>query len=79
MPFTIGTCSNCGGAVQITQGHERVKSDIPDVPTCTKCGAISRNAYGPRIDMNPTPDKQNKADHIYREEWKKVLLNNRTY
>ena len=44
----IGTCSICGGAVTTPTAWSSV---APPVPTCTSCGAIKKQPYGPVIDM----------------------------
>ncbi len=44
---TIGTCSLCGGPVQIPQMWGGL---VPPDPTCAKCGAVAAR-YGPVIPM----------------------------
>ena len=44
----IGTCSICGGAVTAPAVWSGV---VPPVPTCSSCGAIKKQSYGPVIDM----------------------------
>lgn len=48
---TIGTCSLCGGPVQV---HAVWMSIVPEVPTCAECGATA-SSHGPVIDMKPAP------------------------
>jgi len=45
---TIGTCSKCGGPVQIQSPWSGI---IPPTPRCSSCGAVAANAYGPVIPM----------------------------
>jgi len=75
---TVGTCSICGGAVQLPLAWWSV---VPPVPTCSRCGAVQRQAYGPVIDMQPawpparvfpcvpveTPEERKRRK--YREQW----------
>lgn len=49
----IGTCSNCGGAVTVP---EFWGGEAPPMPTCSRCGARARNAYGRTIDMEKPTD-----------------------
>lgn len=49
---TIGTCSNCGGPVQVP---EFWGGDIPPAARCGQCGATAKQSYGPTIPMNPAP------------------------
>jgi len=49
--ITIGTCSECGGAVCILKNWMGLQ---PQVPTCTSCGATMEN-HGPVIPMKPKP------------------------
>lgn len=42
----IGTCSICGGAVTAPTAWSGV---VPPVPTCSLCGAIKTQSYGPVI------------------------------
>lgn len=44
----IGTCSICGGAVTAPTVWSGV---VPPEPTCSSCGAIKKQSYGPVIDM----------------------------
>lgn len=46
----VGTCSICGGAVTVPTVWAGV---IPPTPTCTSCGAIKKQSYGPVIEMTP--------------------------
>jgi hypothetical protein len=45
---TIGTCSKCGGPVQVP---EFWGGSVPPRPTCTHCGATAANSYGQVIPM----------------------------
>jgi hypothetical protein len=49
---TIGTCSNCGGAVQVPMFWG---GDVPPTPKCERCGATAREPFGKTIPMNPVP------------------------
>ena len=53
---TIGTCSLCGGPVQIPQMWG---GSVPPVPTCARCGSIVARAYGPVIPMR-RPQRSNR-------------------
>lgn len=44
----VGTCSLCGGPVQVPQLWGGI---IPPTPTCGHCGAIQANQHGPVIPM----------------------------
>lgn len=46
----IGTCSLCGGAVTVPSLWWGV---VPPIPTCTRCGAVQQESYGPVIPMKP--------------------------
>ncbi len=49
---TIGTCSKCGGAVQVPVSWG---STIPPVPTCATCGATAKASHGPVIPTEVDP------------------------
>ena len=49
---TIGSCSVCGGPVQVP---EETSAEKPSVPTCSQCGATAANDHGPVLKMNPQP------------------------
>lgn len=44
--ITVGTCSCCGGAVQVPKFWMSV---VPAVPTCSTCGAVAVQDHGPLI------------------------------
>lgn len=46
----VGTCSICGGAVTVPTVWSSV---VPPVPSCTACGAVKKQSYGPVVDMVP--------------------------
>lgn len=76
--MTIGTCSICGGPVQV---HTTWGSVLPDVPTCANCGATKRQHSGPVIDMEPAGAEQ--ARERARREFEKqckhgILYSNST-
>jgi hypothetical protein len=50
---TIGTCSKCGGPVQLPQMWG---GQIPPIPRCAKCGATAKNPYGPVIETEGGED-----------------------
>ena len=52
---TIGSCSNCGGAVQIP---DEWMYTVPPIPTCSSCGARAKQAHGPVIPMVPGPQQR---------------------
>ena len=54
----IGTCSCCGGPVQIPDLWGGM---TPPTPTCARCGAVAVNQYGPVI---PTAHPTGAVDHI---------------
>lgn len=59
---TIGTCSNCGGPVQVPEGWGGL---MPPPARCAKCGSRPINEYGPIIPMESppvTPEKMTDAD-----------------
>lgn len=47
MSQVVGTCSICGGVVTVPLTWTSI---IPDVPTCSGCGAVAA-AHGPVIPM----------------------------
>lgn len=49
-PRVIGTCSLCGGPVQMPTTWYSVVSPLP---TCARCGAVSKRGFGPTIEMEP--------------------------
>lgn len=50
---TVGTCSLCGGPVQVPTHWYAV---VPPLPTCVRCNATAQPNYGPVIPMNsPKP------------------------
>lgn len=44
----IGTCSRCGGAVEVPDVWGGV---LPPIPTCTSCGGTKKHPYGEVVDM----------------------------
>ena len=50
MNTTIGTCSRCGGPVQIPTYWY---GTVPPIPACAHCGALATRAYGPVIPTEP--------------------------
>ncbi|MBI9091800.1 MAG: hypothetical protein JEZ12_21525 [Desulfobacterium sp.] len=57
----IGTCSICGGAVEVPDVWYSVD---PAPATCRSCGAVKRD-HGPVVDMKPGKD--------YRKEWQSII------
>ena len=57
MNKTIGTCSLCGGAVQVPHLWGGIQ---PAVPTCARCGATEKNPHGPVIQMERKPTELNQ-------------------
>jgi hypothetical protein len=55
---TIGTCSNCGGPVQVPEFWGGIE---PPVPRCRNCNALAKKTYGPIVPM----DKPNPHDQTY--------------
>ena len=53
---TIGTCSRCGGAVQVPEFWSGM---IPPTPTCIRCGAKAKEPYGRVIqtELSETTDE----------------------
>jgi hypothetical protein len=45
-----GTCSECGGAVEVP---EFWGGKLPPLGTCVNCGAVERRNYGPTVPMKP--------------------------
>lgn len=45
---TIGTCSLCRGPVTVPTVWAGI---IPPTPTCARCGATKKPAYGPVLEM----------------------------
>ncbi len=55
MDKTIGTCSECGGAVVLPEFYHSV---VPPKPTCANCGAVAAE-HGPVIQMAKRPHPSN--------------------
>jgi len=53
--LTIGTCSLCGGRVQIFGLRE-------ERPSCRECGAISKHKYGEIISMVVSTEESTEVD-----------------
>lgn len=49
---TIGTCSLCGGPVQVPT-HWAHPDGRPPQAQCANCGAVAEESYGPTIPMKP--------------------------
>ena len=49
---TIGTCSICGGAVQVSE--EITPETTSTAPKCANCGAVAESTHGPTIKMKAT-------------------------
>lgn len=49
---TVGTCGNCGGAVQVPMIFYSV---VPPRPQCSSCHAYAAEDHGPVIPMEPVP------------------------
>ncbi len=64
MNITIGTCSECGGPVQIPEYWMGVN---PPVPTCGKCGATLAQPYGPVLPMKPAPKLPKDAGELAKK------------
>lgn len=47
----IGTCSNCGGAVETVNSW--LSTVGPPPPRCVACGYVMKNPFGPVINMVP--------------------------
>ena len=54
-PITVGTCSLCGGPVQVPGGVWM--SVIPPTPTCASCGAVAAQ-HGPVIPMHRPAERR---------------------
>lgn len=46
----IGTCSLCSGPVGMPNN---LTITMTATPCCFRCGAVPRNPFGPRIEMQP--------------------------
>jgi hypothetical protein len=81
---TIGTCSICGGPVQVPLAWWSV---VPPTPTCGSCGAMQRQSFGPVIDMQPAPQSfttttlilggetsQERHQRRYRRQWRDLKI-----
>ena len=55
---TIGTCSHCGGPVQVP---ELWGGRIPPTPTCIRCGAEAKAPYGQVIQT----ERHETTDEAY--------------
>lgn len=52
---TVGTCGNCGGAVQVDTIFHSV---VPPRPQCSSCYAYAAESHGPVIPMEPSPQRE---------------------
>ena len=66
----VGTCGRCGGPVTVPSPWFGVQ---PPQARCESCGAVPRNLFGPRIDMDE-PKRRNleisdrtKAERVWYE------------
>lgn len=48
MTKTVGTCSLCGGPVTVPTTWLGTE---PPTPSCSRCGAVPKNAHGATIQM----------------------------
>lgn len=69
MMNTIGTCSICGGPVQLPAIWHGV---VPPQPTCGGCGAVAAS-YGPVVPMRPAPMGDPKTGTTVDVEWMQNL------
>lgn len=60
MNKTIGTCSLCGGPVQVATVYYSV---VPPEPKCASCGATKAD-HGPVITMKPAQPRQHLGSAI---------------
>ena len=67
--YTVGTCGNCGGPVEQYR-YLHIVGPFPP-PKCSRCGATSKNAYGPKMDMEPAPSKPDYADEAMIQHLRK--------
>lgn len=70
MDRTIGTCSECGGAVMVPEVWLGV---YPPIPTCRNCGAKAKQPHGPVIPMEPNKDRyppQGETNKVFVHEVK---------
>lgn len=44
----IGTCGKCGGPVVYLGTWNSV---LPQIPKCSHCGSMPKNAFGPVLEM----------------------------
>lgn len=49
---TIGTCGNCGGAVEIPDVWNGI---YPPTPQCRSCNSVPAEPHGKTIKMRPLP------------------------
>lgn len=66
--LTIGTCSKCGGPVQVPFVI------IPSEARCAGCGAVAANDYGPVITMEG--DENILKQERLGGEFEKILSEN---
>lgn len=64
---TIGTCSLCGGAVQVPMFWG---GSVPPTPRCSNCNATKKNVYGGVIDM----EAETASDRAHKN-LKNILIN----
>lgn len=62
MKITVGTCSICGGPVQV---HSDWCSVNPEIPKCGDCGATAA-MHGQVIPMKPANDNE-------KAKWARML------
>lgn len=69
---TIGTCSLCGGPVQVPLIWGGI---IPPTPTCGDCGATAKEPHGPVIPMKEPPARTSSTTdelNLYTERNKNL-------
>ena len=67
---TIGTCSLCGGPVQLPLAWW---GTVAPVPSCSTCGAVPANPHGPVIQMEPKRSDLSVDQHQYADNGHQIL------
>jgi hypothetical protein len=66
METPIGTCGECGGPVVVPTMM------VNPTPHCARCGAVARNPYGPRVEMEPGSPRE-RTRGVHEMKWARKL------
>lgn len=67
---TVGTCSICQGPVTVPDFWG---GSVPPVPSCARCGATTKQPYGPVIPMVPS-EQSGVTKQAIGSSWKQPVI-----